>query len=264
MFQEFRGKLQKLTYFEFEGHDRHEGINLGLTESELLAATNAANTAVALRESLSGRIGPEGLLTLRATRDGVVESLAVQPGDVLPPGSVAVRIAAPDALQVRLGVEPGDARRVAVGQAVRLVPLKPGASAVQAAISGVDRRVDAQTRLIAALVRLPPRSGLLPGEALRADIVVATRTNVVTVPRAALLYAGEQPYLFIAAGAKAQRRDVKIGVQDGEEVEIIAGVKAGEQVVVAGNSVLEDGMGIRTPASSIPDQQAPATKGAQR
>jgi hypothetical protein len=37
MFQEFRGKLQKLTYFEFEGHDRHEGINLGLTESELLA-----------------------------------------------------------------------------------------------------------------------------------------------------------------------------------------------------------------------------------
>ena len=110
----------------------------------------------------------------------------------------------------------------------------------------------------------PPRSGLLPGEVLRADIVVATRTHVVTVPRAALLYAGEQPYLFIAAGAKAQRRDVKIGAQDGEVVEIIAGVKAGEPVVVAGNSVLEDGMGIRSQASSIPDRQPLATTGAQR
>ena len=234
------------------------------TESELLAATNAANTAVALRDSLSARIGPEGLLTLRASRDGVVESLAVQPGDVLPPGSVALRIADPDALQVRLGVEPGDARRVAVGQSVRLLPLKPGALEVRAAISGVDRRVDTQTRLIAALVRLPPRSGLLPGEALRADIVVATRTNVVTVPRAALLYAGGQPYLFIAAGAKAQRREVAIGVQDGDVVEIISSVKAGEQVVVAGNSVLEDGMVIRTPVSSIADQQVPASTGAQR
>jgi len=94
--------------------------------------------------------------------------------------------------------------------------------------------------------------------------VVATRVDVVTVPRAALLYAGEQPYLFIAAGAKAQRRDVKIGVQDGEAVEISAGVKAGELVIVAGNSVLEDGMGIRTPASSIPDQHPPATSGAPR
>lgn len=234
------------------------------TEAEFLAATNAADTAIALRDSLSARIGPEGRLTLHAARDGVVESLAVQPGDVLSPGAVAVKVAAPDALQVRLGVEPGDARRVTVGQSVRLVPLKPGASDVRAVISGIDRRVDAQTRLIAALVRLPPRSGLLPGEALRADIVVATHTDVVTVPRAALLYAGDQPYLFVAEGAKAQRRDVKIGVQDGDVVEIVAGVKAGEQVVVAGNSVLEDGMGIRTPASSIAEQQVPANTGAQR
>jgi RND family efflux transporter MFP subunit len=226
---------------------RAEGL---ATESELVAAANAANTAVALRDSLSARIGPEGLLTLRAPRDGVVESLAVQPGDVLPPGSVAVRIAAPDALQVRLGVEPADARRVAIGQSVRLVPLKPGASEVQAVVSGVDRRVDAQTRLIAALVRLPVHSGLLPGEVLRADIVVAARRNVVTVPRAALLYAGEQPYVFVAAGGKAQRHDVAIGVQDGGVVEITAGIRPGDQVVVAGNAVLEDGMGIRTQATT--------------
>lgn len=240
---------------------RRDGL---ATESELLAATDAANTAIALRDSLSARTGPGGLLTLRAPRDGVVESLSVQPGDILPAGAVAVRIAAPDALQVRLGVEPEDARLVTRGQVVRLMPLNPGALEVQAVISGIDRRVDAQTRLTAALVRLPPHSGLLPGEALRADIVVATRANVVTVPRAALLYAGEQPFLFIAASEKALRRDVKTGVQEGDAIEIVAGVKAGEQVIVAGNAVLEDGMGIRTRQDSNPSQQTPVGTGVKR
>lgn len=239
---------------------RRDGL---ATESELLAATNAANTAIAMRDSLSARIGPDGLQTLRASREGVVESLAVQPGDVLLPGSVAVRIAAPDALQVRLGVEPDDAGRVAIGQTVRLVPLKRGASEVRAAISGIDRRVDAQTRLISALVRLPPRSGLLPGEVLQAEILIATHPHVVTVPRAALLYAGAQPYLFVAEGAKAQRREVKIGVLDGDAVEIVTGVRAGELAIVAGNAVLEDGLGIRTQVGSTSGQQPPATTGSQ-
>ena len=113
-------------------------------------------------------------------------------------------------------------------------------------------------------MRLPPRSGLLPGEALRADIVVATRANAVTVPRAALLYAGEQAFLFIAAHEKALRRDVTIGVQEGDAIEIVTGVKAGEQVIVAGNAVLEDGMRIRTRPDSNPSQGTSVDAGVKR
>ena len=235
---------------------RGEGL---ATESDLLTAVNAANTAAALRDSLAARVGPDGLHTLRAQRDGIVDTLAVQPGDVLAPGAVALRIAAPDALQVRLGVEPEDARRVAAGQPVRLAPLNPGAATVMAKVSGIDRRVDPQTRLIAALVRLPAHSGLLPGAALRAEIVVATHQDAVTVPRAALLYTGEQAYLFVAGGGKAQRREVKTGVHDGDAVEITDGLKSGEPVIVSGNSVLEDGMAIRTQTDTAP---APAPSAA--
>ena len=222
------------------------------TESDLLTAVNAANTVAALRDSLTARV--DGMQTLRAPRDGVVDALSVQPGDVLVPGAVALRIAAPDALQVRLGVEPEDASRVVVGQSVRLAALNPGAAMVTATVSGIDRRVDPLTRLIAALVHLPPRSGLLPGAALHAEIVVATHPNAVAVPRAALLYLGEQPYLFITNGGKAQRRVVKTGVQDGDAIEILMGLKSGELVIVSGNSVLEDGMAVRTQAAVVDAQ----------
>ncbi len=127
-----------------------------------------------------------------------------------------------------------------------------------AVVSGVDRRIDAQNRMIAAMVRVPNRSGLLPGAAVRADIVVALRKAVLTVPSEALLYTGEQAYVFVAAERKAQHRDVKIGVRDGDKVEIIDGLKANEIVVVAGNSVLEDGMALRTAADIA---SAPAAAG---
>lgn len=233
---------------------RGEGL---ATESDLLTAVNAASTAAALRDSLAARVGPDGMQTLRAPHDGIVDMLAVQPGDVLAPGAVALRIAAPDALQVRLGIEPEDAQLVAAGQPVWLVPLNPGAATVTAKIFGMDRRVDPQTRLIAALVRLPAHSGLLPGATLRAEIVVATHRNAVTVPRSALLYAGEQAYLFVAGDGKAWRREVKAGVHDGDAVEIAAGLKPGEAVVISGNAVLEDGMAIR-----VQTETAPAPPGA--
>lgn len=242
-----RERLQRL---------RSQGL---ATESELQTAVNAAATAAALRDSLAARVGPGGVQTLYAPRDGIVDVLNVRPGDVLAPGAVAVRIAAPDALQVRLGVEPEDTHLVAAGQPVRLAPLNPGAATVTAAVSGIDRRVDPQTHLAAALVRLPAGSGLLPGAALRAEIVVATRGNAVAVPRAALLYAGEQPYVFVvtATGDKVQRREVKTGTHDGDDVEITDGLKAGEPVVVSGNVVLEDGMTIRTqPAPERPPAAA--------
>ena len=222
------------------------------TESDLLTAANAAATAAAMRDSLGARVGPAELLTVRASRDGVVDVLTVQSGEVLAPGAVVLRIAAPDALQVRLGIEPQDANRVAAGQTVHLAPLAPEAVTVEAVVSSTDHRIDPLTRLTAALVHLPPRSGLLPGAVLRAEIVVAQHPDVVTAPRSALLYAGEQAYLFVADGDHAQRRGIKIGVRDGEVVEILTGLADGEALIVAGNAVLEDGMLIRTQPAAPP------------
>ncbi len=42
MFEEFRGKLQKLTYMDFDGHDRIEGITMNLSEAELLSEITKA------------------------------------------------------------------------------------------------------------------------------------------------------------------------------------------------------------------------------
>lgn len=230
---------------EHERVQRLRAVGLA-TESDLQLAASAAATLTQLRNSLAARAGPGNRLTLRAPRSGIIDTLTVQPGDVLVPGSVAVRIAVADSLQVRLGIEPQDANKIAPGQQVRVTPLGAGVTTVMATIGSIDRRVDPATRLIAALVRLPKSSGLLPGAVVHADIVVSRHTSAIVIPRAALLYAGDQPFLFVATNGVAHRRDVTAGLQDGESIEITSGLRAGESIVVVGNTVLEDGIAIRT------------------
>ena len=52
--------------------------------------------------------------------------------------------------------------------------------------------------------------------------------------------------VFIAAGNKAQRRPVVLGIVDKDHAEIKSGVKAGEQVIVTGQAGLPDGASITT------------------
>jgi RND family efflux transporter MFP subunit len=223
------------------------------TASELqLAVSNAVN-ATALRDSLASRAGAGARLHVRAPFAGVVDALTAQPGDVLAAGAVAVRIAAPDALQVRLGLDPTDARRIAVGAPVRLQSLTAGDAPVVAAIASLDRRIDPQSGRVAALVRLPRKSALLAGAPVKADITVAQHANALVVPRAALLYDGAKPYVYTARNHKAFRHDVRAGIETAEQAEILQGLADSDLIVVAGNAELQEGMALRTGVAAAPE-----------
>jgi len=49
----------------------------------------------------------------------------------------------------------------------------------------------------------------------------------------------------VSAGGTAHRRDVKIGADGADRIEISDGLKAGEQVIVDGAAALDDGMAVR-------------------
>ncbi len=213
------------------------------SDAEVEAAHTAAGTASESARSLQQRSGGAGL-KLTAPGAGVVESLAAAPGDTIAQGAAVMKIGDPRALRVRLGIEPAQAARVKPGATVRLSSLE-GQTQVEARVESVDPRADAQTRLAAAIVRLPAGAGFAPGQPVRGEIAMSVRTNADAVPRQALLYDGEKPYLFVQSGGVAHRRDVTLGVEEAERVEIRTGVKPGEQVVVEGGTALSDGMAVR-------------------
>ena len=68
---------------------------------------------------------------------------------------------------------------------------------------------------------------------------------VTLVPKAAVRAEGDQSYAFVVAGDTAERRAVRIGGVDGDRLEVVAGLRPGEVVVVAPPAELSSGAKIR-------------------
>ncbi|MFI4976049.1 MAG: efflux RND transporter periplasmic adaptor subunit [Caulobacterales bacterium] len=218
------------------------------SDADVETARAAAVTATKTRQSLGARMAG---LVLRAPIAGVVESISQFPGDMAAAGATVAKIGDVSQVRMRLGLEPSTAARVRVGAVVHLSALSADAS-VDARVTAVDPRADAQTRLAAIYVSAPAGRGFAPGVPLRGVVVLGQRGGAVVLPRAAILYEAEQPYVFVAAGGAAHRRDVKLGAADGDRVEIADGVKPGERVVVDGASALDDGMAVREGKPAAP------------
>ena len=76
---------------------------------------------------------------------------------------------------------------------------------------------------------------------VRVRVYTDEKANAVTIPRAALFRSAQGNWqTFVVRDGTARLVDVEIGLRNDVEVEILAGVEAGESVVVAPDSTLQD------------------------
>ena len=86
------------------------------------------------------------------------------------------------------------------------------------------------------------KSGMFPAVELLTDYL----ENVLVVPRSSLLYAGAQSYVYVVDSSNvAHRRNVEIGMQVSDMVQIVSGLQQGDRLVIQGQSLLTDGAAVR-------------------
>ncbi|WP_017366257.1 efflux RND transporter periplasmic adaptor subunit [Methylococcus capsulatus] len=220
------------------------------TNAEVRTAEENRAKADSALANVRKRLGDTSYRHLRADLDGYVEAVHVHAGDIVSPGVLLVLLAPADKLRVRLGIEPEDLPVIHEGQKVVIKALRPGLPPQEGRVNHIYYQVDPKTRLAEAVVPLTGSSDWLPGITVKAELVVAEHRQVVTVPRQAVLSRDGRPYLFVDEQGHARLRWVETGFDDGQRVEIQAGIEAGEGVIVTGNYELSDGMAIRT--SEVP------------
>jgi RND family efflux transporter MFP subunit len=211
------------------------------SDADVETARTHTATAAALARSLQGR---SAALVLRAPFAGYVDTVNSSPGDLVQPGTAVAALSRKGDVRARFGVDPATARHLAPGGLLE-IRAGDGGPAFSARIAAVDPVADAQTRLASVLVRIPAERGLAPGLPLTASVVTAAVHGVVTVAYAALLDDGGQPFVYVVTRGIAHRHDVATGVIDGPRVAILHGVSAGDELVVAGGTAVEDGMKVR-------------------
>lgn len=119
--------------------------------------------------------------------------------------------------------------------------------------------VDVATGTVKVTVEaVNPPGQVRPGGFVTVDIIKETRPNVVVLPREAVIRELQRAHVFVITDEeKAEKRTVKLGLEEDEQIEILEGVSAGEQVIVAGQGSLKDGSKVKIiPVATAQDASA--------
>jgi cobalt-zinc-cadmium efflux system membrane fusion protein len=132
-----------------------------------------------------------------------------------------------------------DLQRVKVGQGVRVsVPAFPGVIFTGRVIL-ISTVVDPDTRSVKVRTEVPnPDGRLKPDMFANVELITDQHPSTISIPQTALLTDGDKTVVFVADGSDYKKRVVTSGMQGGDRVEIVEGLKAGEKVVVKGNYLL--------------------------
>jgi membrane fusion protein (multidrug efflux system) len=184
----------------------------------------------------------EDKVVLRASKTGIVTNLTAQIGAEVAAKAPIAEFADRTSLMIQLGIEPSDASEINPGDKVQLEQLFANGPAVPATIASVGAMVDPTTRLLGALVQVTGDAArqFALGETVKAT-VATMQVETLTIPRLAVLYDGDQPYVFRVKDGHAYRQDVKLSQTKGETVWVDGGLQAGERVAISNVVELSNG-----------------------
>ncbi len=180
---------------------------------------------------------------VRAPFAGAVGERFVSVGDYVTRGTKVASVVRIDPLRVELTVPEQYVAAVAVGRAVSFeVDAYPGET-FTGNVRYVSPSVTASTRALTLEAIVPNPSGRLkPGFFATARIEEAEKRPGVLAPATAIRTTAGTARVFVIAGDRVEERVVMAGQVVGDRVEIISGVKAGEQVASSGVNQLVDGV----------------------
>jgi RND family efflux transporter MFP subunit len=177
---------------------------------------------------------------------GMVGRRLVQQGDFVQPGTQLFTLVDDRELISVLDVPERELSRLHQGQTVDLRLSSAEGTPRQGWIKRISPVVDPASGTVRVTVGVKdPTRALRAGMYARFSILTDTRTDVVTVPKRALIYDRDLSYVWVAGDTSAVRRQLQRGYEDEERVEVRQGLTAGEQLVVVGQSALKPGSPIR-------------------
>lgn len=221
-------------------------VSFDAAERRLRQAEAKLEAAELARKDASDRLG---YTVLRSDVDGVVTAVGAQPGQVVAPGQVIVRIARTDAKEAEFKVSERTLRSVPPNPVVEVILVSDPKVKAMGHVREVATTADPVTRTFAVRLALDD-----PPEAMRFGATVQGRViwqeaMVARLPSAALSRSDNAPAVWVFDPQKStvELRPVQVLRYDTDEVLVIAGLKNGERVVVAGVQKLWPGMRVRLP-----------------
>ncbi|MGE5624153.1 MAG: efflux RND transporter periplasmic adaptor subunit [Bacillota bacterium] len=179
---------------------------------------------------------------LRSPIDGVVAKRLIKVGNTLTPNQAVYVVTDFDPLLAVLYVPENALARIKPGQPAVISADALGGKSFTGRVARLSPVVDPQTGTFKVTVEVRrPEHELAPGMFSRVSITYDVHKNALTVPRAAILTEDGESAVYTVKDGVAHRVAVNLGYSDGDRVEILQGLNAGDTVVTLGQNSLKDG-----------------------
>lgn len=180
---------------------------------------------------------------VRAPFPGRVVARLAQAGEYSTPGRQIVRLVDTENLEVRAQAPVNLASVLRDGQAV---VLRKGTETYDSSIRALVPVGDAVSRTMEIRVDTPAGTQYVVGTAVQIGVPESAPTQVVAVPRDALVLRTDGTYVFrIKEDNTAERLAVRTGSASGDRVAVIGGIESGDRVVIRGGERLQPGQAVQ-------------------
>lgn len=232
--------------------------------ADIVAAARERTRALSIppelvREAEAGG-APQARFTLTAPIAGVVAELGVREGVAVSPGMTLFRIAGLDKVWVVAEVPEAQAVRLERGQKVSAALQADPGRTFSGTMQEVLPQVNAATRTLQARFAVDnPLGRLVPGMLLRLSIAARAAQRLV-VPAEAVIRTGTRAVAIVRRpGGGFEPREVQLGADLGERLEVLAGLAEGDEVVVSGQFLVDSEARLRSVLGSLAPAAAAAS-----
>jgi HlyD family secretion protein len=200
-----------------------------------------------------------GWTRVLARADAIVLKRRAEPGDVVTAGTKLVSLGA-GPLQIELQVDEKNVGLLAIDKPATVVADAYPDQPLQAKVVRIAPAVDAQRGTVQVKLAMDaPPTFLVPDMTVSAEIAVAAKSGVLTLPADAVREPnGADPWILTVRDGRAARQPVRLGLRGSGRLEIAQGAGVGDQAILPGAATVVADMRVR-PVPKAPPAAPRAT-----
>jgi membrane fusion protein (multidrug efflux system) len=241
----------------------------GLVEQGILAQAELDRVTAESRQA-EARVGEIRATIerkqIRAPFTGVLGIRQVNLGQYLQGGAPIVPLQSLDPVHVNFSVPQQQAGAMKAGGEVQVAADGKGGETATGRITAIDSVVDEATRNVEIQATFDnPAGRLRPGMFVEAHVRTGATAKVLVLPASAISYAPYGDSVFVVSDMKGRegttykgvrQQFVKLGATRGDQVAVVSGLEAGDEVVTSGTFKLRNGAAVLVDNSVQPENSA--------
>ncbi|MDE3180963.1 MAG: efflux RND transporter periplasmic adaptor subunit [Acidobacteriota bacterium] len=209
-----------------------------LAEAKVATARANLNRLIALHQYADITAPFTGIITARFVDPGALIQAATSSNQ----GQPIVTLQDLGTIRAYVSVPEVNVPFIHVGAPASLTTAAYPGRVFRAAVTRFADALDPATRTMKTEIDVRnPRHALRPGMYADVTLVLEKVRGAMVIPDSALVIEGSQKFVWLARDGFAHGVEVETGLDNGTDVEIRAGLRAGEQVIVTGKDSVTEG-----------------------